>query len=450
MLPKRALCIVAWCVAACGNSPSGGEPYVRDSSQAEMYRTHILENSNLKATSLEDIEFDPITKKITFFHNKNQSKKAKNISNQEYYENYKVGDVIAAAPSSKMTYGLLAKISSIKQTDQLTEISTVPATIEEAIRGSNIPEGRYTVTADATPEAGYRYLYNPSFINLKELDDNPVRLPTDLYMLASNQAIGQAISWYYQLGDKEICLANKTISDANGATVSVKACVAPSIRQELDADIIIKRYKSVPYPSLQSFKTSNTLKVTGYAHLESDKAWTASFVNVKLATIMLGTGVAHIGPIPVSYTPVIDIFFRLDGSVGGKISCVVSGGVEGVIGAAYQKGAGWTRIGETRYIKPQVNFDSPLDLLTGSFKANLSASVVGLGAGIYLYNSVGPYGSLSANLGLSYSSPNTFISVDGAVVASLDIDASKIASELSFNLRRWVLWKAPIVKISLL
>lgn len=413
--PRAALAFLALVLAAllsaCGGS--GG-------IETKPFRTVVLEPATLQALAAYDggdaLLFEP-PDRIDEFDG------VITDSLPDQIDDLDVGDVLVAPPSEAAPHGLLRRVTRIVRGRTGVRVVTEQATLEDAVNGSDLDPGLYTMevpidlsAAEPLPRLGTLELRTGS----GEAADDPffASLPPDLYA-ARRDLLASDLdpAWSYPFYKKTAC-AKRSQRDAFPAGIEVDggACVRAELALRIDVRIGVRWRWFVPVPTIDSFRASIRGQVDGSLALGVDTTETARvaipYLNERILLGRLQTAplVAWLGPIPVVTTPAIEFFLEVKGDV--KISARLAlddwldyeTSMHAELGVLYRRGKGWRPIRSfdfTPDIDPDALRTPRLDA-SAVAEVNASMAAPNARAALYFYGLLGPAVSANATAGFTY------------------------------------------------
>jgi hypothetical protein len=315
-----------------------------------------------------------------------------------------VGDIIVSAPTEEAPYGLMLKVEGIDEEGNTIYIETSQASLEEAIAGSNLEEGDYTLTSDPLTLENASLLYDPTIVNL---NSPSLQSPDSLYTSHQSDLSEFSPQWRGGYDPPEQCFT-KTLTDGT-KTADARACVNFSAFVSFDIRVGVGWWGFIPRPRLDYLEAKTGGSVSGSINLSARNTMPIVNKKILLRRISLGVTTLWLGPMPVVITPVYDIYLNMNGQITVETSASTSLSMSGEIGIKYDRfGGGWSPIAQFN-----SNFSAPS--FSSSATLNLQVSVAANKLTFYLYGAVGPFAEVEPYVKMNYQ----FLPRQGTITAGI-------------------------------
>ena len=338
----------------------------------------------------------------------------------------KKGDILVSGPTSSARYGFLNRVTSVQIQNGKANISTQRATLEDAIRNSDIEPGTYKLRSKNLSLKDATVVYDPQIIDVSgEIWNAPDSLYGSPIQLDPQARIGVS---------RNYCFSDKTVKNGSTTLATISGCINPSAFAELELDI---GFRWLIIPTVDRFMTKVGGNVIGDVKIETANAKVRFDKSITLASYIFSASTFYIGPIPVVLTPRLNVVLNIDGSVSYETSINAVGNVGFELGGEYTHSSGW------RPIK-SFTHDFNITAKRGDPLARIQSSIAGAEVGVYLYDTIGPvvgvdpYASAEAKIGTKDGRPFTSGSLYAGVDAYVKIDSKRffgfLEKEWRYNL----------------
>lgn len=219
------------------------------------------------------------------------------------------GDVVVSEPSSAAPYGFLRRVVTIRQEADGIVVETVPATLDEAIDQGEFEIDELLTEADLV--SAQVYLEGVSLHS----EPNLGTLQADEDKYAFSLAFDRAIV-------ADVKLSGKFQFDP---PVKVRAKIRMVKRPRREFEVALGFRQKVEL----DFQAFNAPRIKR---------------EVKVADLSFGTKVFFVGPVPVVYTPKIELVIGVEGDLRARTKVAVVQTSSPQIGAKYTSDDGWTNL----------------------------------------------------------------------------------------------------------
>lgn len=230
-----------------------------------------------------------------------------------------VGDVVVSEPAGSAPFGFLRKVTVLRPEGAGLIVETEAATLDDAV-----DQGELIIAAQLTPEEIVATRFYHEGVSIQPMSE-----------LAPLQGSGDTYDFTLEL--------NRVLFDLddNDATKGDQVVISGKLQFDVLVNLNAKlRLFSKPRQEFEAklgFRQRSELNFDAVAALKLKK-------EVKVADFTFGTQVFAVGPVPVVFTPKIEIILGVDGDLRAqtKISVIQTAAVQ--IGARYTSDDGWKNL----------------------------------------------------------------------------------------------------------
>jgi hypothetical protein len=269
-----------------------------------------------------------------------------------------VGGITASTPVGVRP----SKVVSVATSGGNLVVTTVPASLEEAVSDGTISEERQLSAADVVEE-----LITPQGMNVLKGQSLTSALA---FNCKKGGSAGISKNFSKHLDDTTTTWNN----GSTGLSMDIEGCVRADLALKLN--LSIKKFK------LQSFEAS--VKLTEEAELAFKTTGSASYGKEwELGRVKFASMTFFLGPVPVVVSPFVAFIVGVEGNVTASLSYKVTQDLTYKVGIGYTRADGMKKINEKEF-----HFDLPeKDFVNVNLAASAKA-YVGLKAGINFWSTV--------------------------------------------------------------
>lgn len=230
-----------------------------------------------------------------------------------------VGDVVVSEPADAAKFGFLRKVTVLRADGSGLIVETEAATLDDAV-----DQGELIVAAQLTPDqlvATQIHLEGVSVRPMSELDAFQDGEDKYDFTIELNHVL-------FDLDDDETTKGDQVVISGKfqfDVLVNLKAKlrIFSKPRQELEAKLGFRQRSELNFDAISALRLKK---------------------EVKVADFTFGTQVFAVGPLPVVFTPIVEVVIGVDGDLRAqtKISVIQTASVE--VGAKYTSDDGWRNL----------------------------------------------------------------------------------------------------------
>lgn len=338
------------------------------------------------------------------------------------------GDILVTAPTTTAPYGFMRKVEKVEGSNGAIVVTTSPATLKDAIKGSGLPAGNYKMTkAIQTDEVIAESVVGedgelvaqglPAFGN-EHTEAGFYSLPLPQQKLKS---LGNV-----NVGSGKHCFTIKLTpgSDVLSKTSSARGCYEMNLAVTIDSSMGFEYNTNddTVGPHLDRFSAKITGDISGNVDLSTGGAIKLTKVKTLLYDTIFTPVVFLIGDIPVVVIPAYTMSLSRNGTISGTMNASITTSAHGALGIEYNNDNGWKGINELTGDFSQT-VTTPVKKLALKFKASFDNDIYLLFDGV-----AGPDFKLSTYLtfsGISNSAgPSNRFFNTGKVVGGIEGNVS--------------------------
>jgi hypothetical protein len=345
------------------------------------------------------------------------------------------GDIIVTAPTDTAPYGFIRKVEGVTGTNGEVMVTTSSATLEDAIKGSDLPAGDYHLSEPVQMnEVVAAYVVGQDG-QLAAQGVSPTDGPTDpgFYALPLPQkGLKRQGSIGIGTGTGDQCIDLPLTINEGG--FGSKACFNLSARANLDLQIGIAWAWIFPYPTVNQFSAKFVGNAMGSLNIKTGISHQFfSPIKMKLAGYTFAPVTFWIGPLPVVMVPQYEITLNANGTVSANAHFDLTARAHAELGAEYIRDVGWNPANIVN-----VTFDPVIEAGSAfnvNFTAGLenTASLMFFGSSDSIWGGAGPKVSFMPYFTAYYDFQNGRGQVKAGTTGKIGIQATKLFSILSFE-----------------
>ena len=416
--------VIGFALVACPTPDGGGGNGGGPNTGGGIPKTGGVVGKTSTGTNLIRMDAAMLDSKLTSITNYGSYESTLTFENLEAKYMPAAGDIICAGPATNAPYGFLYKVKTVATEGEKTVITTEMTTLEDAVDEANLAVFNFALDL----EGGEEEEIEGVTVEYGYFDDGETDVDEPAYGYSANaRSMLMAASSTEQPLEKK---ASRITVDK--PELSGKVRLTGSVQLGVTMDCVVK----IDSFHMQKFELSTTPRIKADLELtvsgKIEETITILIHKKKLAPITYMAG-----PVPVVFVPEITIkcLITMEGEIELQVQKLASWDYSYVYGIRYLKGGKLDTFSRNTS-KPAEFLKDPQLTLKGEVKLEPNVGLMfGLYGVAYAGLSIGPYGKLAGEVGISESLLNGklefYFGVDLGVNAKLEILGHQIGEELS-------------------